>query len=555
MPRDRMLDPTPRRIRRFLGLALASTTLVACPGQGPSDSATGSDQPALLPSAAPSATPAPADDADAAPNGSGGAPTVEATPAPAVDPADHPGPWLWVRRSSAGVFEAPTANRDGKIGYYKRGAKVPILPDRIDAPGCPKGWFKVLGGGVICSMVGTTDEKDPLARFTPRQPKIDEVLPYPYARNAHNGTPLYKSLPSRKQMLQYEPYLPDAKKAKEAEAEEKARDLEQMRAAGLGVGGEAPTESAAPAEVPLWEREENLHEVTLDDLRKDADDVLAMRMMKGFYVAIDKTFKWNGRTWYKTTKGLVAPADRFWQASSAEFSGVELDGEKWTLPIAFVMGSVKSAPTYRIDPEKKVAAPAGAVPKFGHVQLTYEYLKLGSTEYYQLASGEWIRDAHVRVTTPGPRPKEVGENERWVDVDVSEQTLVVFEGDRPLYATLISSGKESRIKEKDHSTPRGMWRVREKHTVSTMDGNGTAAGDMPYSIEDVPYILYFHKSYATHGAFWHQNFGTQMSHGCINLAPLDAKWLYFNTAPAVPSGMHGAWSSEARPGSWVVVHD
>jgi len=157
--------------------------------------------------------------------------------------------------------------------------------------------------------------------------------------------------------------------------------------------------------------------------------------------------------------------------------------------------------------------------------------------------------------TPGPRPKEVGENERWVDVDVSEQTLVVFEGDRPLYATLISSGKESRIKEKDHSTPRGMWRVREKHTVSTMDGNGTAAGDMPYSIEDVPYILYFHKSYATHGAFWHQNFGTQMSHGCINLAPLDAKWLYFNTAPAVPSGMHGAWSSEARPGSWVVVHD
>lgn len=550
MPRDRMLDPTPRRIRRFLGLTLASTTLVACPGPESSDSSARPAEPSVVPSATTSApaTSAPAADTlDPPPTDAGAVP---------VDPAKHPGPWLWVRRSSAGVFEAPTTDRDGKIGYYKRGAKVPILEGRIEAPGCPKGWLKVLGGGVICSMVGTTDEKDPLARFSPRQPKLDDILPYPYARNGHNGTPLYKSLPSRKQMFQYEPYLPDAKKAKEAEAEEKERDLEQMRTAGLGVGGEAPTDPSAPApEIPLWEREENLHEVTLDDLRKDADDVLAQRMMKGFYVAIDKTFKWNGRTWYKTTKGLVAPADRFWQTAGPEFSGVEIDGEKWTLPIGFVMSNIKAAPTYRIDVEKKIAAPAGSVPKFAHVQLSYDYLDLGGTEYYRLASGDWIRDAHVRVTTPGPRPKEVGETERWIDVDISEQTLVVFEGDRPIYATLISSGKESKVKDKDHSTPRGMWRVREKHTVSTMDGNGTAAGDMPYSIEDVPYIMYFHKSYATHGAFWHQNFGSQMSHGCVNLAPLDAKWLYFNTAPAVPSGMHGAWSSEARPGSWVVVHD
>jgi len=547
MHRDRMQDPTSRPLGRLLGLLLASASLVACPGPDPGDAPAPPAPAPEVPSASPVAQPAPgasAQPADAAP-----APGA----APVADPAQHPGPWLWVRRSSAGVFEEPTTSRDGKLGYYKRGARVPILGDRIEAPGCPKGWFKVLGGGVICSMVGTTDEKDPLARFAPRQPKLDDILPYPYARNGHNGTPLYKSLPSRKQMYEYEPYLPDAKKAREAEEEERTRDLEQMKAAGLGVGGEAPT--AAPADVPLWEREDNLHEITLDDLRKDEDDVLAQRMMKGFYVAVDKTFKWNGRTWYKTTKGLVAPADRFWQTAGPEFSGVELDGEKWTLPIGFVTSAVKAAPTYKIEVEKKIAAPAGSVPKFEHVQLSYDYLDLAGTEYYRLASGDWIRDAHVRVTTPGPRPKEVGDTERWIDVDISEQTLVVFEGDRPLYATMISSGKESKIKEKDHATPRGMWRVREKHTVSTMDGNGTAAGDMPYSIEDVPYIMYFHKSYATHGAFWHQNFGAQMSHGCVNLAPLDAKWLYFHTAPEVPSGMHGAWSSDTRPGSWVVIHD
>lgn len=493
-----------------------------------------------MPSAGPVAPPSP------------GPSDVPASPAPA-DVAAHPGPWLWVSRSSAGVFEAPTPERDGKLGYYRRGAKVPIVGGLVQGPGCPKGWYQVLGGGVICSMVGTTNAKDPIAKFPPRQPNTAEILPYPYARNAQNGTPLYKSLPTRKQMYQYEPYLPDAKKAKEAEAEERTRDLEQMRAAGLGVGGEAPTE--VEAEKPLWERDEDLDQVTHEDLHKEADDVLAQRMLKGFYVAIDKTFNWSGRTWYKTTKGLVAPADRLSQTAGPKFSGVEIDGEKWTLPIGFVLPSVKSAPTYHIEVDKKIAAPSGSVEKHKPVQLSYDYLDLAGTEYYRLSSGDWIRDAHVRVTTPGPRPKEVGEHERWIDVDISEQTLVVFEGDRPLYATLISSGKESKIKDKDHSTPRGMWRVREKHAASTMDGDGTAAGDLPYSIEDVPYIMYFHKSYATHGAFWHQNYGTQMSHGCVNLAPLDAKWLYFNTAPAIQAGMHGAWSSDERPGSWVVVHD
>jgi len=545
MPRDRMLDSTPRRFRRFLGLLLAATVLVACPSEEPTRGA-GPPPPIEAPVSPPSVSTGPQVDLVAPTS----PPAKDAT---TPDPAAHTGPWLWVRRSSAGVFVQPTTDREGKIGYYKRGAKVPILPGLIEAPGCPKGWLKVATGGVICSMVGTTDEKDPLARFSPRQPELGAILPYPYARNAQNGTPLYKSLPSRKQMYQYEPYLPDAKKAKEAEEEERVRDIEQMKAAGLGVGGEAATD--VQPEVPLWEREDNLHEVTLDDLRKEADDVLAQRMMKGFYVAIDKTFKWNGRAWYKTTKGLVAPADRFWQTSGPEFAGIELDGEKWTLPIGFVLSGVKAAPTYRIDVATKAVAPSGSFPKFAPVQLSYDYLDLAGTEYYRLQSGDWIRDAHVRVTTPGPRPKEVGDAERWIDIDISEQTLVVFEGDRPLYATLISSGKESKIKDKDHSTPRGMWRVREKHVVSTMDGNGTAAGDMPYSIEDVPYIMYFHKSYATHGAFWHQNFGSQMSHGCVNLAPLDAKWLYFNTAPGIPAGMHGVWSSDDRPGSWVVVHD
>src|SRR5690606_35236033 len=88
---------------------------------------------------------------------------------------EHPGPFFWVKRSSAGVYDKPTTNRSGKVGYIKRGGKVAILEGKLEAPGCPGGWYRVLSGGVICSQVGTTNEKDPIAKFSPRQPDIAEI--------------------------------------------------------------------------------------------------------------------------------------------------------------------------------------------------------------------------------------------------------------------------------------------------------------------------------------------------------------------------------------------
>ncbi|HEV8549369.1 MAG TPA: L,D-transpeptidase, partial [Polyangiaceae bacterium] len=130
-----------------------------------------------------------------------------------------------------------------------------------------------------------------------------------------------------------------------------------------------------------------------------------------------------------------------------------------------------------------------------------------------------------------------------------------FVGTRPVYATLISSGKESKDKEKDHRTPTGEFRIREKHLTTTMDGDGSAAGDLPYSIEDVPYVEYFYRAYALHGAFWHSNYGVQMSHGCVNLSPLDAKWLFFFTSPEARAGFHGEWARPEGSGTRVVIHD
>lgn len=509
-------------------------------------------------------------------------PAPSAAPAPAVaePPAPHPGPWFAVTSSAAGVYSEPSFDRDKKIGYVRSGGRVPIVAEPVSKKSCTSGWHRVVSGGFVCTNLGTTDLSHPEVKFATAQPNLKEILPYPYARNAKNGTPLYKSVPSREQMERYEPYLKEAK-AKDKEAAKPVSGTTPASAESPADATDRPvvdkTESAVPiaatdTSVPLltppaadpepdkpWWQQENikdrLHEVKLDELSADSDDILARRMVTGFYVAVDKTFRWNGRLWYKTTKGLVAPSDRFWQTSGSTFKGVELDGATYKLPLGWVYGANKSAGTYRIDEAAKTITNAKSIDKFVAIPLTGKSIEFQGRQYVELSDGTYMRKSQLRITEPGPPPADLAENERYVDVDLSSQTLVAFEGTRPVFATLISSGKQSKIKAKDHSTPTGEWRVREKHVTTTMDGDGTAAGDLPYSIEDVPFVQYYHRSYALHAAFWHTNFGVQMSHGCVNLSPLDAKWLFSFTGPGVPEGFHGVWSNDAQPGTRIVVRD
>jgi hypothetical protein len=525
--------------------------------------------------------------------------------APPEQPSDHQGPWFAVTSMSAGVYTEPSFDAT-KTGYIRNGGRVAVEAERTTSKNCTRGWYKLVSGGYICGNLGTTDLNHPEVKFGTNPPNLSEVLPYTYARNAKNGTPLYRSVPSREQMEKYEPYLKPKEKEKEkpepaannaakagSDAVSGASRMEapgsnpnpsptavavapapgatpagtttpvlaaQAVGAAIAEGGlVTPAASQDPApEQPWWQREdakEKLHEVKLEHLEADADEVLAKRMVTGFYVAVDRTFNWSGRAWYKTTKGLVAPSDRFWQTAGPKFKGVELDGTNLKLPMAWVYGGRKSAGTYTIDPDTKQLKNAKTYQKFEPIPLTDEQIEIGGTKYQQLADGSWIKQSQVRITKPSAPPPGIGADERWIDVNLKSQTLVAFIGEKPVFATLISSGKENKDKEKDHRTPIGEWRIREKHITTTMDGDGSAAGDLPYSIEDVPYVMYYHRSFALHGAFWHSNYGVQMSHGCVNLSPLDAKFLFYFVTPVIPAGFHGSWSTDQSPGTRVVVHE
>jgi hypothetical protein len=517
--------------------------------------------------------------------GAAGANSAEAavTAAPSARPP-WTGPFLGITRTSAGIYAEPTFKRDQKIGYAQEGAKVPVLAERVKREGCSGGWFQLVDGGYICSEHGTTDLEDPRIKFGPSQPKLEDILPYRYARNTRNGTPLYKSVPSVEQMELYEPpaaATPAASAAPTAavappidEATQQAREDQERRMAALraarramlGEGAEPEDQMAAvepvepppepvPAEEKKWwqEDEPELHKLRIGDLAADGDDILASRMVKGFYVAVDKVFDWNKRRWFKSTKGFVTPAEPFHFAAGSEFHGVEL-GTTFTLPVGFVYGP-KARSAYSLGEDQKTLKPSRTLERFSPVQLTGKQVEIGNKVYLETSAGDFMKQSELRVAGAGAAPEGLLPEEVWVDVNLTTQTVVAMRGTNPIYATLISTGKSSKDPEKDHSTPTGVWRIREKHITATMDGDGTAAGDLPYSIEGVPYVMYFHKAYALHGAFWHQNYGVQMSHGCVNLAPLDAKYLFFQTGPNVPEGWHGSWASGERLGAMVVIHE
>jgi hypothetical protein len=172
--------------------------------------------------------------------------------------------------------------------------------------------------------------------------------------------------------------------------------------------------------------------------------------------------------------------------------------------------------------------------------------KAGKPTAYRIDEHEWIPAAYVRVFTPAPPPPGLQPGERWIDVDLDTQILVAYDGDAPVYATMVSTGG------KDTPTETGVYRMWRK--VSETDMNGLN-GEDPYSVATVPWTQFFspEKGLALHTAYWHDQFGHTRSHGCVNLAPRDARWLYFWSDPQVPPGWSMAAGVVEAPGSIVRI--
>jgi hypothetical protein len=131
--------------------------------------------------------------------------------------------------------------------------------------------------------------------------------------------------------------------------------------------------------------------------------------------------------------------------------------------------------------------------------------------------------------------------DRWIEVNLAEQSLTAWEGDTPVRQLLICTGME------DTPTVAGEFRIYRKIRIMTMTGGG-------YAIPGIPHCQFFYEGYAFHGAYWRPSFGVRASHGCVNMPLPDAAWLWDWTGPQLPEGSETVDATVCNPGTRVVVH-
>ncbi len=166
-------------------------------------------------------------------------------------------------------------------------------------------------------------------------------------------------------------------------------------------------------------------------------------------------------------------------------------------------------------------------------------------KWVRIGTDKWVDGTRVARIVKKDRPKGVPPGARWIDIDIYEQVLEAYEGDKLVYATLVSSGLPA------FETPKGLFRIWGKARMRKMSGG--KKGQDYYFLEDVPYQMYFSNGFAIHGAYWHDNFGIRQSHGCVNTSPRDARWLFDWTRPVV-KGQIFIKATRFNPGTFVHVH-
>ena len=262
--------------------------------------------------------------------------------------------------------------------------------------------------------------------------------------------------------------------------------------------------------------------------------------------AFQSSVESDNRKFAITTDLRLVPIDKLKPNVGSQWHGVDLN-DSFTLPIAFSYSpevkkdpkTRKSIKAYKIDGDK--VTEDGTLFFRQAVALTGKDRTVGGTRYFETKEtpSRWLRKQDIiiaRKPDEWPTFAKPGGG-KWIDIGIIKQTLILWEGDKPVFATLISTGQDGIGDPKTtKSTVRGTFRIRDKHVTTTMDANEVGN---KFELRDVPWVQYFEAGYALHAAYWHDVYGTPRSHGCVNISPIDARRVFFWTDPPLPPGWHG----------------
>jgi hypothetical protein len=405
----------------------------------------------------------------------------------------------------------------------RAGAVLPARGPAIQNSGCEGGWYRINPRGFVCVGKGATLDVDahPVVRASSVRAERGNALPYLYAMAEEDEPPhLYFRLPSRDEMKRSE-----------------GDDLEQ--------------------EVAAWERRERQRGTLelLGELGPPPEFVTAGPLVKPYGTqrglqyaahagraapdtgfALSRVFEWEGRPFALTTELDLVPLDRTRVVKVSAFQGVEL-GPGEELPVALVeVGETRSFKTS--DGAREVAE---TFPRRSWIKLTGRI----QNGLHETRSGTWVAAEGLRwVAARDAYPSFATGTRKWIDISINDQVLVAYAGRKAEFVTLVSTGRGGLADpEKSTATVRGTFMIHTKHVSATMDGDEDERADS-YALKDVPFVQYFHEGYALHAAYWHDEFGKERSHGCVNLSPRDAAKLFEWTDPVVPKDWHSALNME-----------
>jgi hypothetical protein len=422
-----------------------------------------------------------------------------------VAPAERPprdAPRVFAKTRNVWVRSAPTSDVQW-IGMLWLGGSAKVRgPERVAGAGCGGEWTPIEPRGWVCvdGERATLDPSDPvLLALYPLRPRVETPWPHRYAL-VPRTVRRHDDLPG-----------------------------------GLLTPSEAPTLPRDGAGL----------------LRLPSGLLEGRRQMVGrSALAYVDAYRHGERTVLLAPDMSWVDRDEVEPVEPVTFMGLELSGAV-ALPLAFFRGAAR--PAFRRAPDGTFREVPGHFARLSHVLLAEEKVSDGRAYYQRVRDSDlWVHSRSAVIPTPRastPWGAPVGEPDTtglapkgratWLEVSILGGWLVAFEGTRAVYATMISAGRGGGpVPGKDPletaSTPTGRFSISGKFKTATMESSST-----PIVHGDVPWTQNFSGPHALHSAYWHDDWGSLKSAGCVNLAPRDGRWLFDFTEPEVPEGWHG----------------
>jgi hypothetical protein len=460
-------------------------------------------------------------------------------PKTAVAPISSSSPHLYAKARFVWIQAKPDAGVDW-VGYLWTGGSVALRSEEPHyGPGCDGPWYEVEPHGFVCTdgKHATLDGDDPevmaLRAFTPN---MDSAWPFRYGESL--GLVRYRELPPPELQARNEADLP-AHLADLARARA-GQDIETLRGVDVSLS------ELAPPPLPLLAR--TVHEARTE-------------LKAHSTVAYTTEARWGERAFLLSADYGWLPKDRVKEFTELSFHGVHLGAEA-TLPLAFFR--THDRPRYaRLG--DRVTRATGVFRRLEFVELTGKSVEQDGVRYLETREPNVFVDAadavvpELPAATPwgapldGSAPSTDEPHATWLDVSIEGGWLIAFEGTLPRYATLVSPGRggkpvHGRPLLETASTPLGTYSINTKIVTATME----APNEFVHS--DVPWVQNFTGPYALHTAYWHDDWGDAVSGGCVNLSPLDARYLFDFTEPKLPPGWHAVRRESGGPTTRIVLH-